>query len=296
MKRILTVMVAFIIFVFLTGCKVVVMPPNSETSEESSKESVSEASNQSEDSSQEEESSESETSAPSLVEELSARYIKLFDDKRFYLKFRSEEEENGEKITVEAEMAMQDDKTAVRVMSDGMLMRFVVTRDQVYMIVDEQKIMMVSAQTQDYNFAEMIPDTVEMQYTSSGTDEFKGRMLPYEEYRKQSADATVACYFFAGNDLVGIRSISSDGTVSDIEILEMNESIPPQMFEIPNDYEIINMDTWDQSGQEQSKPEQSGQSGQEQSKPDEPSRPDQSGQSGQEPSKPDEPSRPDQSG
>ena len=83
-----------------------------------------------------------------------------------------------------------------------------------------------------------IADTSGIVFAGSGTEEFHGRMLPYEEY---TANFTVTRYFMDGTNLAGIRVISGS-EVADIEILEMSQAIPQGLFEIPPDYTELSMD------------------------------------------------------
>ena len=69
---------------------------------------------------------------------------------------------------------------------------------------------------------------------SSGKSEFDGKLLPYEEYTNEDGFKTQ--YFLSGDSLAGVRSVGSD-FVSEMVILELDQNIPDEIFEIPAGYE-----------------------------------------------------------
>jgi hypothetical protein len=72
-----------------------------------------------------------------------------------------------------------------------------------------------------------------MKPTGSGTAEFNGKSLPYQEYTDPSGDK--AQYFTDGDKLAGVRSATA-GVNVDIVILELDQNVPDNVFDMPSGY------------------------------------------------------------
>ncbi|MCL2514268.1 MAG: hypothetical protein FWF08_10235 [Oscillospiraceae bacterium] len=77
-----------------------------------------------------------------------------------------------------------------------------------------------------------------MNMTGSGIASFNGKNMPYEEYDNDIQ------YFFDGDDLAGIKTISqyelSSGVLSpDLIVIECGRNVPDSIYEIPGDYQRI---------------------------------------------------------
>ena len=125
--------------------------------------------------------------------------------------------------------------TATVVEAQGQTMRMVMRDNKMHMIDDAQKTVMIMsaqmhAQAGTGNTAEV--NTARMRYTGSGTANFHGRNLPYDEY---SIDNGKTQFFVDGNRLAGIRNIAGRD-VTDIVILVLSQNVPDSVFQIPAGY------------------------------------------------------------
>ena len=268
MKRVFLVIIALaialVLLVPMAGCTVEVTPlSSSESSSSSSSKSSSSSSSKSSSSSSEsssessrESSSESSSQAPSepsrpesgsesgpQQEEIEGKVayslIKMFEKKRFYLRFLGDMG-TGQTTNSVMEFAMQDDKIAVRMEVDETgVVRVVMEGDEMACIFDGMRAIMYMPVTEENDLSWDSMNTQGLQYVGMGSEEFRGRILAYEEYL---AESTTTRYFFSGKNVVGIRSISPGEEPMDMEILEMSENIPIGFFDIPKDYMEISGD------------------------------------------------------
>jgi hypothetical protein len=137
-------------------------------------------------------------------------------------------------VEVETEQYFKNGMMAVIIEIDGTSMRTVTINDKMYMIDDETKTVMVMPVAMGATGGETPAiDTDGMVYSTSGTGEFHGKNLPYDEYTVRVGGK--AQFFVDGSKLAGIRSIDR-GTQADIVILEFGQNVPDRMFEIPANY------------------------------------------------------------
>ena len=136
------------------------------------------------------------------------------------------------------ETYMKDGRMATITTSQGMTSRIVNRDNKSYMIMDSARMVMVMPQ-QDQAQAGTV--TEGLVFVRSGTADFRGKSLPYEEYSEPDGDKeTIAQYFFDGTKLVGIRNLDGD-TKFDIEILGIDQNIPGNIFDIPSGYQVTDM-------------------------------------------------------
>lgn len=255
MKKFFPVIAVLALLVSTAGCTVEVTPfssseSSSESSSSSSSSSSKSSSSSSESSSSKSESSKEEPSEPSRSDsgsessrqqdemegKVAYSLIKMFENKRFYLRFFGDMGvESGANSIME--FAMQDDKIAIRMEMEeaGGIFRMVMADGKLVYLFDGLKTIMYMPLTEENNLTWDSMDTQGLQYIGMGSEEFRGRMLPYEEYRAESGTTR---YFFSGKNVVGIRSFSNTPgeAPTDMEILEMSENIPIGIFDIPKDY------------------------------------------------------------
>jgi len=168
---------------------------------------------------------------------LASKYIDMFEKKLYYMKYSLSTDAGGSETAMDGEMAMNGDSTAMRMGVGGGSMRVVIKDNQTYTIFDDQKTYMASPATQDNSSINTeITDTSGIEFTGSGSEEYHGRMLPYEEYK---TDAASVRYYMDGDNLAGIRTIPAEGMSVDMEIVEMSQNIPDGLFDIPSDYTAI---------------------------------------------------------
>lgn len=167
---------------------------------------------------------------------LADAYIGMFSGGTYYMKYRTSQEVEGEKMDVVLEMAVSGDDTAMITQMQGVSMHMIFRENKMYMVNHEEKTVMVmqtgSAQQQSSGGA--LPRSGFV-FKGTGTGELFGTPRPYEEYGTDGGDVR---YFFDGGKLVGIES-SNEGITVQMEILEMSENIPAGMFDIPDGYEVI---------------------------------------------------------
>lgn len=219
---------------------------NSDTpagSNPSSNNSSSQSTNGSEPASSQEQTP-SETSAPQkssggaatdgMGDKLAGAYIDMISGGTYYMKYRSSEEFEGEKMDVVAEFAINGDNTAIIYEMEGMSMHMIVKDDKTHIVNHEEKTVMVmptgSTQQDD---AGAFPES-DFVFKGSGTGELFGFSLPYEEYSTDSGDVR---FFFDEKKLAGFES-SFEGMIVQMEIQEMSKDIPSGMFDLPSGYEV----------------------------------------------------------
>ena len=136
------------------------------------------------------------------------------------------------------ETYFKDGNMASITTAQGMTSRIINKDKKTYMIMDSEKMVMV---TPLQNQPQAGTSTEGFVYLSSGTAEFHGKNLPYEEYSdpKSGKDSKVQ-YFFDGNKLAGIRNIAAQMS-ADMEILALDQNIPGNVFDIPAGYQVTDM-------------------------------------------------------
>ena len=136
------------------------------------------------------------------------------------------------------ETYIKDGKMASISTSQNNTTRIINKDKKTYMIMDAEKMVMVMP-LQEQNQAGT--ETGNMKYVSSGTADFRGKTLPYEEYTDAKAAAeTKVRYFFDGTKLAGIRTIAQ-GVTMDMEILALDQNVPATVFDIPAAYQVMDM-------------------------------------------------------
>ena len=136
------------------------------------------------------------------------------------------------------ETFLKDGKMASISTSQNNTTRIINKDKKTYMIMDSEKMVMVMP-LQEQN--QVGTETDNLKYGSSGTADFRGKILPYEEYSDSKAAAeTKVRYFYDGSKLAGIRTILS-GMTMDMEILALDQNIPGNVFDIPTSYQVMDM-------------------------------------------------------
>lgn len=164
---------------------------------------------------------------------LADAYIEMFSGGTYYVKYRSSQEYDGDKMDVVAEVAVNGDDTSMIYEMEGMSMQIIAKDNKTYSINHEEKTVMVmsvgSAQQDSTNaFGSNFV------YKGAGTGELFGASLPYEEYETDSGNVR---FFFDGSKLTDYEA-SGDGMTVQMEILEISKDIPSGMFDIPDGYEV----------------------------------------------------------
>ena len=162
-----------------------------------------------------------------------AAYIGILTGNAYYIKYRNEEEFEGQKMEVFTETALTgNDVAAITTM--GELSSAVIVKDgTLYMVDHANKSVLVSTSGLAIN-ENTFPQGGYV-FKESGSAEFFGVSQKYEEY---STDGVDVRFFFDDKDLIGFERIAAEQSMQ-MEILEISSTIPPSIFEIPDNYELI---------------------------------------------------------
>jgi len=169
-----------------------------------------------------------------LGEKLAAAYIELLSGDTYYIKYRTETMIDSQKIESVTETAVAGEDLAIRANMDGQE-GLIVFKDGDTQIVDyENRSVMVMAGGFSAMTDSMLPDSGYI-FKGRGEAELFGIKRNYEDYATDGEDMR---FFFDGNKLIGFESTMAGISVQ-TEILEISNKIPPRMFDIPTDYDII---------------------------------------------------------
>ena len=122
--------------------------------------------------------------------------------------------------------------------ASGMNIRSIQRDKKVYNVIDEKRTVMVAPVTGS-SWEE--PKSGAMIATRSGTAQFNGKNLPYDEYSIKGVSDFKLQLFIDGNKLAGIRNFTGKTTLDQI-ILVLDQNVPNSVFEIPAGYKRIDMD------------------------------------------------------
>jgi predicted small lipoprotein YifL len=168
--------------------------------------------------------------------DFAAAYINILTGSTSYIKYRSEVEYDGQKMEAFMEVATDGKNTAAITNMGSMGSSTVIIKDDTtYMVSHENKMILISSGALDINQSE-IPQGGYV-FKDSGSAELFGVLLKYEEYTTDGGDVR---FFFDGDKLAGFES-SAEGITVQMEVLELSDSIPAGMFDVPDDYEVIDM-------------------------------------------------------
>ncbi|MDD2498113.1 MAG: hypothetical protein PHT78_03110 [Desulfitobacteriaceae bacterium] len=224
---ILFLAVIFSIGMLLCGCGGQSADNEADTS------SASSAENQSNES----EAGESGAGVEDMGDRLAKVYTDMMQSGKYYMKYRATFEMEGQKEEAQIEVAVNgDDSAMISTMSAGKS-HMVFQDNKTYFIDNESKSVMVmnSPDIEMEDDAEI--DTDGLTYKGNGDAEFLGKNLPYEEYSTESGSIK---YYFDGKKLVGME-VLAEGMTQVMEVLEMSEDYPAEIFTIPADYTIEEM-------------------------------------------------------
>jgi fructoselysine-6-P-deglycase FrlB-like protein len=162
---------------------------------------------------------------------LSATYVDMMKNNEYLMKYKASMEMEGQTMDVEATVAASGDNYAMLSSGSGFETAMVIKDDKVYMIDHASKTVTSWTKTQEDETEAFDADG--MTYVGSGEEDG----LAYEEYT--TTDGSVK-YYFDGKKLVKIATTAEGQTVV-MEILEMSNNVPADMFEIPADYQMMEM-------------------------------------------------------
>ena len=166
-------------------------------------------------------------------------FFKMFSSGNYHMKAQML---GGEVDESTIETYVKDDRMASVISAAGEATRIIIRDNKTYIIIDSARMVIVAPLDNSSETGRI--ETEGMRFTGSGTAIFAGKSLPYEEY--SSPDGIEAQYFLDGNRLAGIRNIvDREGTI-DIVILELDQNVPNNVFDIPSGYQVQDMTNFGQ--------------------------------------------------
>ena len=151
--------------------------------------------------------------------------LKLFGGGTYHMEMI--ERDSGIDMVIYAKGGM----TAISFETEDMYYHIVNRDDKSYVIMYELETIFVSEFTDDIS----VPSANEIDsltYVAGGSDEFMGRTYRFDEYSAPLGVRTQ--YFMDGATLKGIRTISTDGSISEMEIIALDNDVPADIFDIPD--------------------------------------------------------------
>jgi len=167
-----------------------------------------------------------------MGDRLAKVYTDILQGDRNLIKYRTTIDMDGEVAEAQIEVAKDGDIIAMRTLLPGVENNMVKKDNKVYMVDHNTKTVMVMNVTAAPDMEDPGQYTADLSYVSSGTGDFLGRTLPYEEYAVENGTIQ---YFFDGKVLAGMIFHSQTGDQV-LEILEISDQVPAEMFMIPEDY------------------------------------------------------------
>lgn len=166
---------------------------------------------------------------------LSAAYVDLMKSDEYTMSYKATMDFEGQPTEITATVAVKGDDTAMTSSGQGFESTVIMKDDKVYMVDHASKTVTSWTQSQvDMGAMETgTVDTENITFIGSGKEDG----LVYEEY--SVADGTVK-YYFDGKDLVRISTMI-EGMETVMDIVEMSDKVPADMFEIPAGYQKIEM-------------------------------------------------------
>jgi hypothetical protein len=157
-----------------------------------------------------------------------AKYFDVLSSGNYHLKSKM----TAEGMDVAMEMYMKDGNWSMLSKVGEYTNKMILKDNKVHIIDDLSRTILITKATPANQ--DMKIDTKGMTLTGTGNAEFDGKNLPYEEYTNETGNKTH--FFLNGDKLVGIRTFVDEKPI-DLIILEMDENIPGDVFDIPDDYQ-----------------------------------------------------------
>ena len=170
-----------------------------------------------------------ESPSPSPSEDVpeSQSLLAPFDSGEYYMKYKMTNGTGGSKVDVSAELWVSGDMIAVTMKTSGVKTRTIIRDGKAYVIIDSLK------QVQEIDMASVGDtsiETADWNYTGSGTADFVGRELKYDEYKTDTGKTRV---FIDNGELAGLAT-QAGGTWVNIQILKLTAGVDDRsVFDIP---------------------------------------------------------------
>jgi hypothetical protein len=170
---------------------------------------------------------------------LSGQFVDLMSGDEYLMKYRTTMDFEGQAMQIEATVAVSGDNTAIISMANGMESTMIIKGDKNYVIDHASKMVLLLSEAPDAGDSSFDETTgmVDIDPDITYLGEGKEGNLTYEEYA--SMDGTIR-YYFDGDDFVKMV-VDSNGQIVTMEILEISDTVPDGIFDIPGDYQLITM-------------------------------------------------------
>lgn len=163
---------------------------------------------------------------------LAKAYTDILKGNRYFMKYRTTMDMDGQKTEAQVEMAVDGDVTAMKTILPGVESNMIQKEDKIYMVDHNTKTVMVMTAATAPDMEDPDQYSAGITYAGSGTGDFLGKSLPYEEYAVETGTIK---YFFDGKTLAGMIFHTQAGDQV-MEILEISDKVPADMFVIPEGY------------------------------------------------------------
>jgi hypothetical protein len=166
------------------------------------------------------------------VGRLSAGIFDIFDSGSFHMELLATVNE----VSMDVEMYIKDGAIAIAMLSEGDSMRMITKEGKTTIIIDSQKMAIVTSAEDDESPMSYIGSRPGLVYIGEGSGDFKGKTYKYDEYKDENS--VNIFYFVDGGDLKGMRIINGGETV-DMEVVVFDNKVPDSKFEVPEDYQVM---------------------------------------------------------
>ncbi len=167
-----------------------------------------------------------------MGDRLSKAYTDIFQGDRYFMKYRTIMDMDGEDVEAQIEMAVDGDMMAMKTLLPGVESHMINKDEKMYMVDHNTKTVMVMNIASAPDMEDPDQYTAGISYIGDGTGDFLGRSLPFEEYAVETGTIK---YFFDGKALAGMIFHTQAGDQV-MEILEISDKVPEEMFDIPENY------------------------------------------------------------
>lgn len=171
-------------------------------------------------------------------EKLAAAYMDIFAGGTYYMKYRTETNLGGQKTESVTEIAIDGNDAALKAKEDDIGSTIIIKGGKMYAISHESKTAFVSTAPPSQGSSLLSQGRFsysDYAYTGRGVAELFGVSYNYEDY---AAGENTVRFFFNDSELAGMES-TTDGLIMQIKILELSTATPSFMFDIPDEYTVI---------------------------------------------------------
>lgn len=167
----------------------------------------------------------------------STRLIEMMQSKNYTMKMNTIVTMEGQQFEVQTTTVVADGQSATTMESDEVYMTTILKDDKAYIVMHEEKMILVAPNVPDLEEDIGIDDIdySKLEYLGKGKGTFLGNERNYEEYK---VDVGKVRYYFDGKELDGMEIIADEGTtIMDIQFY--SNEVDMSVFELPKDYMVI---------------------------------------------------------